>query len=46
MIDVKTPKITKIANTLQRIFKENYIFYIENDYIDFKNNFNKYLSSK
>ena len=46
MIDVKTPKITKIANTLQRIFKENYIFYIENDYMDFKNNFNKYLSSK
>jgi len=46
MIDVKTPKITKIANTLQRIFKENYIFYIENDYIDFKNNFNKYLSLK
>jgi len=46
MIDVKTPKITKISNTLQRIFKENYIFYIENDYIDFKNNSNKYLLSK
>jgi hypothetical protein len=36
MIDVKTPKITKIAITLQKIFKENYIFYLENDYINFK----------
>jgi len=33
--DVKTPKITKIANSLYSIFKKNYIFYIENGYIDF-----------
>jgi hypothetical protein len=37
-IDVKTPKITKIVNVLQRIFKQNYIFYIENDYINFEKN--------
>jgi hypothetical protein len=36
MIDVKTPKITKIVVVLQRIFKENYVFYLENDYINFK----------
>jgi hypothetical protein len=35
-IDVKTPKITKIVNVLQKIFKENYIFYMENDYMNFK----------
>jgi hypothetical protein len=36
MIDVKTPKITKIVTVLQKIFKEHYVFYLENDYIDFK----------
>ena len=43
MIDVKTPKITKIANTLQDIFKKNYVFYLENDYIDFEENDTQYL---
>ena len=33
--DVKTPKITKIANSLYNIFKKHYIFYIENGYINF-----------
>ena len=32
MIDVKTPKITKIANVLYRIFKEKYQFYLEYGY--------------
>ena len=35
MIDVKTPKITKIANQLYDIFKDNYIFYLENGYTKF-----------
>jgi hypothetical protein len=34
-VDVKTPKITKIANQLYSIFKENYIFYLENGYTNF-----------
>ena len=34
-VDVKTPKITKIANQLYSIFKENYIFYLENRYTNF-----------
>jgi len=34
-VDVKTPKITKIANQLYDIFKDNYIFYLENGYTDF-----------
>ena len=29
MIDVKTPKITKIANVLYGIFKKKYLFYLE-----------------
>tara|TARA_R110000796_G_scaffold187714_10_gene304661 strand:- start:1391 stop:2188 length:798 start_codon:yes stop_codon:yes gene_type:complete len=28
-VDVKTPKITKIANVLYKIFKEKYLFYLE-----------------
>ena len=36
MVDVKTPKITKIANRLYDEFKDNYIFYLENGYTDFK----------
>jgi len=36
MIDVKTPKITKIANQLYDIFKSNYIFYLENGYVEFE----------
>ena len=35
-LEVKTPKITKIANKLYDIFKGNYIFYLETGYIDFK----------
>jgi len=35
IIDVKTPKITKIANQLYGIFKENYVFYLENGYTNF-----------
>jgi hypothetical protein len=37
MMDVKTPKITKISKTLKDIFEKNYIFYLENDMINFKN---------
>jgi len=36
MVDVKTPKITKIANKLYTIFKDNYIFYLENGYVEFE----------
>jgi hypothetical protein len=35
-LEVKTPKITKIANKLYDLFKDNYIFYLETGYIDFK----------
>jgi len=43
MIDVKTPKITKIVTVLQDIFKKNYVFYLENDYLDFKKCTARYL---
>jgi hypothetical protein len=33
--DVKTPKITKIANILYDIFKKNYLFYLDEGYIEF-----------
>ena len=36
MVDVKTPKITKIANQLYDIFKDNYIFYLDNGYVEFE----------
>lgn len=36
MVDAKTPKITKIANQLYDIFKSNYIFYLEQGYVNFK----------
>jgi len=36
IVDVKTPKITKIANRLYDIFKGNYIFYLENGYVEFE----------
>jgi len=42
-IDVKTPKITKIVNVLQDIFKKNYVFYLENDYLDFERCTAEYL---
>jgi hypothetical protein len=35
MVEVKTPKITKIADKLHDIFKSNYIFYLENGYTKF-----------
>ena len=35
MVDVKTPKITKIADKLHLIFKSQYIFYLENGYARF-----------
>ena len=35
MVDVKTPHITRIADQLGDIFKENFIFYKEHGYIDF-----------
>tara|TARA_R110002153_G_scaffold111694_2_gene253437 strand:- start:168 stop:878 length:711 start_codon:yes stop_codon:yes gene_type:complete len=36
MVDAKTPKITKIATQLYAIFKGNYIFYLDNGYVEFK----------
>jgi hypothetical protein len=36
MVDVKTPKITKIANQLYSIFKDNYIFFLDNGYVEFE----------
>ena len=35
MVDVKTPKITKIADQLHKIFKSNYIHYLETGYVKF-----------
>jgi hypothetical protein len=35
IVEVKTPKITKIANKLHTIFKSQYIFYLENGYARF-----------
>ena len=35
IVEVKTPKITKIANKLHNIFKSQYIFYLENGYARF-----------
>ena len=35
IIDVKTPKITKISDRLYGIFKEHYLFYLEYGYINF-----------
>ena len=35
IVDVKTPKITKIADKLHDIFKTKYIFYLENGYAKF-----------
>ena len=35
MVDVKTPKITKIADKLYDIFKQQYIFFLENGYAKF-----------
>ncbi len=35
-LEVKTPKITKIANRLYDLFKDNYIFFLETGYINFE----------
>jgi len=35
MVDVKTPKITKIADKLHAIFKSQYVFYLENGWAKF-----------
>ena len=35
-LEVKTPKITKIANKLYGLFKDNYIYFLETGYIDFE----------
>ena len=35
-LEVKTPKITKIASKLYGLFKESYVFYLETGYIDFE----------
>ena len=35
MVDAKTPKITKIADKLYDIYKDSYVFYLENGYIKF-----------
>ena len=35
IIDVKTPKITKVSDKLSTIFKNNYIYYLEYGYIKF-----------
>ena len=35
IIDAKTPKITKIANQLYDVFKEGYVFYLDNGYTKF-----------
>ncbi len=35
-LEVKTPKITKIATKLYGLFKDSYVFYLETGYIDFK----------
>jgi hypothetical protein len=35
MIDVKTPKITKIANQLYKIFKKKYMFYLDHGYFPY-----------
>lgn len=34
-VDIKTPRITKIANELRDIYKKHYIFYLENGYTNF-----------
>ena len=35
IVDVKTPKITKIADKLHKIFRSSYVFYLENGYAKF-----------
>lgn len=35
IVDVKTPKITKIADKLHKIFRSSYVFFLENGYARF-----------
>ena len=35
IVDVKTPKITKVADKLHNIFKSKYYFYLENGHCKF-----------
>ena len=35
IVDVKTPKITKIADSLYDLFKSQYVFYLDNGYCKF-----------
>jgi hypothetical protein len=35
IIDVKTPRITKVANELGDLYKKHYAFYLENGYANF-----------
>lgn len=37
MVDVKTPHITRIATQLSDLYKEHYLFYLENGYTNFNN---------
>jgi len=34
-IDIKTPRITKVASDLGELYKQYYAFYLENGYVDF-----------
>jgi len=34
-IDIKTPRITKVASDLGELYKQHYAFYLENGYADF-----------
>jgi len=36
MVDVKTPHITRVADQLGDLFKTHYLFYLENDYVEFE----------
>ena len=36
IVDVKTPKITKVANELGDIYKEHYLHYLEHGYTNFR----------
>ena len=35
-LEVKTPKITKIANRLYNLFKDNYIYFLDTGYVEFQ----------
>jgi hypothetical protein len=35
MIDIKTSKITKVADELYSLFKKKYVFYLEHGYTNF-----------